>query len=187
MKKLLKILSTLFTGFCVVIIVCLAVLVISVKASGGEPTIFGYQFKTVLSGSMEPTFDTGSIIAIELTDEGESFNKNDIVTFVDKDENLVTHRVTDIQQTKAETLYTTKGDNNEGADIEPVLSTNIVGKYAGYTIPYAGFLLNYANSKLGSALLLFIPGLLLFSSSILTLRRTLLGFKKEHEASTARS
>ena len=35
----------------------------------------GYQFKSVLSGSMEPTFLTGSIIAIEPTKDGSKYQK----------------------------------------------------------------------------------------------------------------
>lgn len=31
----------------------------------GEPQVFGYQLKTVLSGSMEPEIKTGSIIAVK--------------------------------------------------------------------------------------------------------------------------
>ena len=47
----------------------------------------GYQFKSVLSGSMEPTFLTGSIIAIEPTKDGSKYQKGDVITFKEKDEN----------------------------------------------------------------------------------------------------
>lgn len=48
----------------------------------------GYQFKSVLSGSMEPTFLTGSIIAIEPTKDGSKYQKGDVITFKEKDEKL---------------------------------------------------------------------------------------------------
>ena len=44
-------------------------------------------------------------------------------------------------------MYETKGDNNNGPDLEPVLAENVIGKYADITVPYAGYALNYANSK----------------------------------------
>ena len=53
-------------------------------------------------------------------------------------------------------MYETKGDNNNGPDLEPVLAENVIGKYADITVPYAGYALNYANSKAGAALLLII-------------------------------
>ena len=50
-------------------------------------------------------------------------------------------------------MYETKGDNNNGPDLEPVLAENVIGKYADITVPY-GYALNYANSKAGAALFL---------------------------------
>ena len=44
----------------------------------------GYQFKSVLSGSMEPTFLTGSIIAIEPNKDGSKYQKGDVITFKEK-------------------------------------------------------------------------------------------------------
>lgn len=56
--------------------------VVSSKASGGEPTFLGNQLKTVLSGSMEPTFKTGSIIAVTPVSETARLKVKDIITFV---------------------------------------------------------------------------------------------------------
>ena len=52
--------------------------VISSKASGGEPQVFGYQLKTVLSGSMEPAFNTGSIIAVKPSRRSNNFKREGI-------------------------------------------------------------------------------------------------------------
>ena len=65
LKKALKIFSNLITAVLFINLILMAFLVVSSKASGGEPQAFGYQLKTVLSGSMEPTFKTGSIIAVK--------------------------------------------------------------------------------------------------------------------------
>lgn len=164
-KKYLNMVVNLIMSALFITLIFSIFLIVSSKASGEEPNFFGYQLKTVLSGSMEPKFKTGSIIAIRLTDVNDQFNKNEIITFRTKENILVTHRIVDVQGNE----YITKGDSNDGADVEPVLSQNIIGKYTGFTIPYIGYAMNFANSKLGSALLLIIPGLYLIGYSIYTI------------------
>ncbi|ELK48029.1 signal peptidase I [Halobacillus sp. ACCC02827] len=181
MKTALRMIYKTLSVTAVGLIVALAIVVIAVKASGGEPTLFGYQMKTVLSGSMEPTFQTGSVIAIEMTEDPSVYKEGDVLTFIDKKEQVVTHRVIDVQEAGGDVLYTTQGDNNDGADLDPVLSGNVLGSYTGFTIPYLGFVLNYAGSKMGSALLLFVPGILLFLYGGLTFRKAVVDFKKQHE------
>ncbi len=56
MKFVWKIISNVISFVLFALMVFLAFVVISSKASGGDPTVMGYQFKSVLSGSMEPTF-----------------------------------------------------------------------------------------------------------------------------------
>ncbi|WP_066399088.1 signal peptidase I SipW [Cytobacillus eiseniae] len=163
MKKVTKVISNLITAFLFMVVVFMAILVISTKASGGEPQVLGYQLKSVLSGSMEPTFLTGSIIAVEKV-EGEAkkgLKDGDVITFVDSEERLVTHRIIGIKTSGEHVMYETKGDNNNAADMDPVLSDNVQAVYTGFTIPYVGYLINFAQSKEGSALLLIVPGLLL--------------------------
>ena len=69
-------------------------------------------------------------------------------------------------------MYKTKGDNNDAADLEPVLSENVVGEYTGLTIPYLGYFMNIMNSKNG-AFLFIIPGLLLLCYSGFVIGKTL--------------
>lgn len=163
LKKVLKILSNIITAVLFMNLILMAFLVISSKASGGEPQVFGYQLKTVLSGSMEPTFKTGSIIAVKPVDseERKSLSKGEIITFQASEKKLITHRIIGIKTSGNHMMYETKGDNNKTADLEPVLSENVKAVYSGFTIPYAGYLIDFAQSKEGSAILLIVPGLLL--------------------------
>lgn len=164
-RKLRKILSTIITTILFINLIVMAVLVISSKASGGEPQAFGYQLKTVLSGSMEPTFLTGSIIAVTPLEgeEKKNLKEGDVITYVDSEERLITHRVIGIKTSGEHVMYETKGDNNDAADLDPVLSENVQAIYSGFTIPYAGYFINFAQSKEGSAILLIVPGLLLIA------------------------
>lgn len=145
--------------------------VISVRASGGEPTLFGYQFKTVLSGSMEPEIQTGSIIAVQPVEEERRFHKGDIITFKTKEDILVTHRIVEVNGDGKQ--YITKGDNNDAVDSEPVIADNIVAHYAGFTIPYVGYAAHFASTKQGVALLLILPGIFLLCYSFVIIWRAL--------------
>ncbi|MED0971365.1 signal peptidase I SipW [Bacillus paramycoides] len=169
MKLVWKIISNVISFVLFALMVFLAFVVISSKASGGDPTVMGYQFKTVLSGSMEPTFLTGSIIAIEPTKDGSKYKKGDVITFKEKDNKIITHRIIGVKDINGKVMYETKGDNNNGADLEPVLAENVLGKYGDITVPYVGYLLNYANSKAGAALLLIIPGVFLLGYSAISI------------------
>lgn len=146
----------------------LACVVIATKASGGEPELFGYQFKTVLSGSMEPEFMTGSIIAVEPGGNMTRFTENDIITFLEEDGKLITHRVIEVVSSGDQLMYRTKGDNNNAPDSNLVLSNNVVAQYTGFTIPYIGYIVNFSQSQNG-AFLLLIPGIILLGYSGITI------------------
>ncbi|MFC0187107.1 signal peptidase I SipW [Fictibacillus aquaticus] len=165
--------GNIITGLLFITLLSTAFVVVSSKASGGEPKVFGYQLKTVLSGSMEPGIQTGSIIAIKPGGDMTRFKKGDVITFMEEDNRLVTHRVLSVKGEGDATQYTTKGDNNDAADLIPVLAQNVVGEYNGFTIPYIGYLLSGAQSKGGAALLLILPGILLILYSAITIWRAI--------------
>ena len=163
--------SNIVTTIIIIFLLITLFIVISSKAAGGEPSLFGYQFKTVLSGSMEPEMQTGSVILIQQAKNTAGFKKGDVITFKTKDNLLITHRIIDVQSEGQS--YITQGDSNNGPDVEPVPAQNIVGKYSGFTIPYAGYALHYLNSGQGAVLFLIIPGLLFLGYAVFTIWRAL--------------
>ncbi|MBH0158130.1 signal peptidase I [Fictibacillus sp. 5RED26] len=167
-KRLLKFTTKLASTSFIVLLCLLAFIILSSRVSGSEPSVFNYQIKAVLSGSMEPIFQTGSIISIKQTDDNTTFEKGDIITFQMEDK-LITHRIIDVENKNGQIFYHTKGDNNDGPDMWSVPSNDVVGSYTGFTIPYAGYALNVTQSKEASALLLFIPGFLLLSSAVFSI------------------
>ncbi|KAF0822215.1 signal peptidase I [Cytobacillus firmus] len=173
MKKIMKVLSNALTLLLYLLLITMIFIVISSKASGGEPQIFGNQLKTVLSGSMEPTFKTGSIIVVKPVEDPSALKKEDIITFMEEEGQLVTHRITDVIKSGENTLYKTKGDNNEEADSTLVMAQNVVGEYTGFTFPLVGYFIDFAKSKNGTSLMLILPGLLLLSYSVITIYRAL--------------
>lgn len=82
--------------------------------------LFGFSFLCVTTGSMEPTIDSGELIIIR---EKDKYLENDIVTYLDDDGFLITHRIVNIDEDK----MITKGDNNNLNDPE-VQMKNIQGK-----------------------------------------------------------
>jgi len=160
-KNVWKIISNTVSAVLFIVFLLMVFLVVSSKASGGEPQFFGYQLKSVLSGSMEPGIKTGSVIAVKPGGDMTRFKDGDVITFMEGENKLITHRVVEVNKSGEHVMYTTKGDNNNAADSEPVLSDNIVAEYTGLTVPYVGYFVSYAQSKEGSALLLIFPGLLL--------------------------
>ncbi|MFO6597658.1 signal peptidase I SipW [Bacillus cereus] len=155
MKLIWKIISNAISFVLFALMVFLAFVVISSKASGGDPTVMGYQFKSVLSGSMEPTFLTGSIIAIEPNKDGSKYQKGDVITFKEKDQKIITHRIIGVKDTNGKVMYETKGDNNNGPDLEPVLAENVVGKYADITVPYVHYAIMRIQKREQHCFLLF--------------------------------
>ncbi|MBD7984550.1 signal peptidase I [Sporosarcina sp. Sa2YVA2] len=170
-NKVMKWINNLLTGVLMVLLIGVASLVVITKASGGEPQFFGYQLKTVLSGSMEPGIQTGSIIAVKLAEDKNAFVEGDVITFMDEDI-IITHRITEVVNSGDSVLYRTKGDNNNAADMNPVMATNVVASYTGFTVPYVGYFINFSQSKNG-AFLLLIPGFLLLIYSGITIWRVL--------------
>lgn len=177
-QKVKKWISNITTTILFIVLISMVFIVISTKASGGEPQVFGYQLMTVLSGSMEPGIKTGSIIAVKPGGDMTRFKEGDVITFMEEENMLVTHRVTEVIHSGEHVMYKTKGDNNETEDMNPVLSENVVAVYADFTIPYVGYFVEFAKSKAGSALLMILPGIILFGYSIFSIFQTVARLEK---------
>lgn len=159
--------------------------VISSKISGGSPELFGYQVKSVLSGSMEPGIKTGSIIAVKTGGDMKRFKENDIITFVEENEKLITHRIVEVVNNDGTTMYRTKGDNNNAPDLNLVHPSNVIAEYKGFTIPYIGYFAEFASSKNGILVLMILPGIIIFVASVISLWRTVAQIEKNSKLATA--
>ncbi|MFF2909354.1 signal peptidase I SipW [Paenibacillus sp. NPDC057934] len=182
-----KIIGNTITTLMLIVFLVVVVAVVVSKASGGEPAFFGYQIKTVLSGSMEPGIHTGSIIALKPGGDMTRFQKGDVITFMNPENILITHRIVDASMNSAigEASYTTKGDNNNAADMSPVSSTNVIGEYTGFTVPYVGYAMNFAVSKAGSVLLMIVPGLLLLMYALYSTWKAITALEKKNSSPAA--
>ena len=96
--------------------------------------------QTVMSGIMQPTIPTGSLVIVKKT-PFEKVTTGDIVTF-SQGPSYVTHRVIGVEPTHV----ITQGDNNNTADSEPVKS--ILGKVV-FHLPKLGHWLMVSQTKQG--------------------------------------
>lgn len=116
-----------------------------------------YQMLAVMSGSMEPTIKTGSLIVIKPVTE---YNIGDIISSRDVNsrngKEVITHRIFNKTEKDGITEFTTKGDVNSTADAFPIKQDAIVGKHLA-TVPYLGYLIGYIKTLPGLILLIIIP------------------------------
>jgi len=89
----------------------------------------------VLSQSMKPTIDEEELILIK---QCEKYDLGDIITYVDKEEMLITHRIMQID----EYGFIAKGDNNSIID-ENLPLENIQGKVIFSSKVLGRFILYY--------------------------------------------
>ena len=160
MKKLWNI----FTSALVVLAVLLALLLVGAR-------LVGLQVFTVLSGSMEPTYHTGSLIYVKKVD-ATKLSEGTVITFMLDEDTLATHRIVGVvpdEEDPSVIRYRTKGDANESEDGGLVHYKNVVGTPV-FTIPKLGYLANYIQHPPGTyvaisagaliLLLMFLPELL---------------------------
>ena len=115
-SKAFSVVVNVLTGFIAIV----ALVILIMYAAGVKPAV-------VLSGSMEPTVETGSVAFINTKDRNVGIG--DVVQYrivQDNGEMKVLHRIIDIRD---DGTFVTKGDNNDTEDMNPVGIDQINGKY----------------------------------------------------------
>ncbi|MBQ7840006.1 MAG: signal peptidase I [Lachnospiraceae bacterium] len=142
-RKMLKKIWNAFTSVLIALAVLMAILLVGVR-------IFGLRIYTVLSGSMEPAYPTGSVIYVKEIDP-EELEVGDVITFMLTGDTVATHRIVEVvtdEENPDITQFRTKGDANNAADGSLVHYENIIGTPV-FTIPYLGYLVSYVQSHRG--------------------------------------
>lgn len=124
------------------IIFMLTIVILVVVSAFTLPRAFGIKPFVVLSGSMEPTIPTGSLVFVDT--KYTDVQVDDIITFglsTGKKSVMVTHRVNDIQ----DGMIQTKGDNNDEPDgwLDPEAVIGVVKLH----IPWLGIVLDFLQKK----------------------------------------
>jgi len=110
------------------------------------PNLFGVKTMAVLSGSMEPSIHTGSMVFIVPTDP-RNIRPGDVISYVLNQRGTVsTHRVAEVDAENGR--FVTKGDANTMNDPTPVLFNNVIGTVR-VSIPLLGYALGFVLTTQG--------------------------------------
>ena len=163
MNKSLKKIWNVLSSILVALVVLLALLLVGAR-------VVGLQVFTVLSGSMEPTYHTGSLIYVKKVDP-YTITDGQPITFMLDENTVATHRVVGIvpdEEDPTVIRFRTKGDANDHADASLVHMNNVIGEPV-FSIPYLGYVANYIQHPPGMyvaisagavlLLLVFLPDL----------------------------
>ena len=160
LKKIWNLLTTIMVSA----VVLLAVLLIGVRIIGLTPFV-------VLSGSMEPTYHTGSLIYVKKVDP-LTLEEGQVITYMISEDTVVTHRMVGIvpdEEDPSVIRFRTKGDANDVEDGTLVHYKNVIGTPV-FTIPYVGYLSDYLTNPPGMYIGIMVLGiviLLMFAPDIL--------------------
>ncbi|MDP9729511.1 signal peptidase I [Alicyclobacillus tolerans] len=186
-RKIFSVINGIVIGLMVFIFASTLYLTVSSRIHDGNPVVAGKTMYEVLSGSMTPTFDTGSVIFDNPHVNVADLKPGDIITFhVPQNSGfngmtnvLVTHRIVREFDQNGQMMFQTKGDANPSVDPWTVSASNIVGEYTHFTIPYAGYYLNFLHGRWGDGSLLILPGAFLIISSMVSLFKEILNLQKK--------
>lgn len=150
-KKTLNLVSTV----CVALAILLALLLVGAR-------LIGLQVFSVLSGSMEPAYKTGSLIYVKKVDATE-IKADDVITFLLDEDTVATHRVVAVvpdEEDPSVLRFRTKGDANATEDGTLVHYKNVIGSPV-FTIPYLGYVADYIQNPPGTYVAISVGAILL--------------------------
>lgn len=163
-KKIKEIISVLIAAALLAPIIIYAV-----------PSIMdGYYSSVIMSGSMEPAVQVGSIVVTQKIDV-DNVNAGDIIVFHRSDSKTL-HRVVEKIVENDSYYFKTKGDANEDPDPWLVQPEQVQGALL-LTIPYYGYLLYYAGTPIGFVLMVIVPAALLIGNEV----KKIIQLKKEEK------
>lgn len=156
--------NCIFYLFIIAVIFLAGINIIGSK-EGKHPSILGYSSYYILTGSMEPTINPGSLVVVKDGTDQE-INVGDVITFTGRNSNTITtHRVNQVINNGEE--FITKGDANNVVDPISVQKNQVIGKVM-FHIPYLGEVSQFVQKNL---VLILVVILALFGLSFLIGRK----------------
>ena len=165
-----KIVFGIFNTISVIIILFAVVvlLVVVMTPKGEAPSILGYSFFRVMTGSMEPDMPVGSLIVVEETPM-QDLGEGDVISFYSRDPSLMgavnTHRIVDISKDEEAYLFQTKGDANNVVDRYITREEDVIGKVV-FTSLIMGKMIRLASNPMIFLPLIVLPLAIMLIHSI---------------------
>lgn len=203
--KVRKVFHVIIDVFVILILLVSALVLVSVissRASGGVPNLFGRSPIGVQTNSMHgenaDSFDEGDLIICEVASNStaDTFKEGDVITFLQDIsgngvQSLVTHRIYKVNEDGS---FFTKGDNNDTYDQDPHNSVvfpsiryyDVLAVYHGTRIPVIGKFINLLNTSVGFFWIVLFPMILFFLYQAVRVIMNAMAYSKEKGAEQAR-
>ncbi len=211
-KSIVNTIINILIVLVLVVSVLVATLALTSKSSGVS-NILGYTVQVIMSDSMEggnPDFEggdftKGDVIIGKVTNNAksdipETYKVGDIITykgFLEGNdhlgEQLICHRITDVQEYNGEIVYQTQGDNRSVSQLpdqetveEYMTAYSIVAKYytddfKGVKIAGVGKAYEFINSQFGFFLCILLPMIIFFLYVLIKVVINFVEYKKAKE------
>ena len=175
-----------------IIIAAFSTYISFVSSSGnGVPSIFGIEFLSIQTPSMEPTISPGDLIIDKAVGDASELHVGDIITYwtvIDGERVLNTHRIVEIYDGGNYLIFATKGDNNSTEDPLTVHESEIVGVYSRYNaetkedegakrIKGLGKVFDFLQTSKGFLLVVVLPVALFFLYHLIQFFRVLFEYQ----------
>jgi signal peptidase len=145
--------------FWVLFLLLLVNVIISLVRKDGQINFFGMYMVAIVSDSMSPEFEKGSLIVNKLPPEADELELGDVITYqITENEGtiLISHRIIEIQQSGGEYSFRTAGINNPGPDSYLIHYDSVVGVWTGNAVPLLGYVFAFFSSVTGLITLLLV-------------------------------
>ncbi|MCQ2802610.1 MAG: signal peptidase I [Bacilli bacterium] len=164
-------------AICVVFIAFIAVFASKSPSDKTSASLFGYETRLVVSGSMDQSNDsyydgtgwkvkrirTGSLIFIKNTQDVTQLSVGDVITFFDPSKGpsvIVTHRIQDITLNLEDLSISeiiTHGDNNDIGVTEKITPGNMIGKVVNTSFFLGQLYTKVISNKAVMAVIIIVP------------------------------
>lgn len=135
--------------------------------------IKSFQILRVMSGSMMPRVQVGSVVFVQKVDSNR-LKLGDIITYtsVGDPDVPITHRLVAIEEKDGRTIYKAKGDANNTEDATGILASQIQGRVM-FTLPYLGYISLWIKRPLGFGLLVIFPAILIIINELFNIKKSI--------------
>ena len=161
-SKIKNIIDWIINGVLVVVTLLVGYYFIQVAIiKTPTPSLFGYSYYYVETGSMEDYISIGDVIIVKKTND---YKENEVITFIQEGDKIVTtHRIIEVH----DGYYITKGDANNAEDKKAVYENEIVGEVIDI-IEDGGSFIKWLTHENGFLYIISFVLVLIFGISILT-------------------
>ena len=166
-KKILLGITNLLS-IAIILFSIMVLLTVILTKSGQAPKFMGYSLFRVMTGSMEPTLPTNTLIVVKSVDPS-NLQTGDVISFYSKDPALQgainTHRIVALDQVDGKYIFQTKGDANHMVDAYATIQEDVIGKVVFSSVAL-GALVRLLSNPLIFVPVIMIPLVIMFVRSL---------------------